>query len=280
MKHITGTTKVFGLIGGDTSYSLSPTLHRAMLEYTGYNGVYVPFPVRNQLTLEAVLEACRGGAIGGLNITVPWKEKAAGLVDNLDRSASRAAAVNTVVHRQNGTWGYNTDGEGMCRSLIEESGAVLEGQRIVILGAGGAARGIIPALLQHRVKNIEVFNRTPERAHEVVDSMEDQRLHVAAALPDLTDAMVINSTSAGLKSDRTTLFSQDDIAPARYFYDLVYVPSRTAHMELAWKANVPCCNGLGMLIWQAVLAFEIITGKKCPVNVARSAVGGNLFDEE
>ncbi|ADU65005.1 shikimate 5-dehydrogenase [Desulfurispirillum indicum S5] len=264
--------QVFGIVGKDTSYSLSPVLHNAMFRHSGYGGTYVALPARDEATLRGLLAACRGGAVRGLNITVPWKESAAALVDFLDPTARSCGAVNTVVCRENGLWGYNTDGNGFCRSLVEESGMILEGARVVILGAGGAARGIVHALLQNAVHSVLVYNRSPEKARRLAHDAADARVSAVSELPSMEGSIVVNTTSAGMKDDRTQLFSAQQLKGAAYFYDIVYAPARTIHMEISWKANVPCCNGKGMLLWQALIAFELFTGFKCPVSAVRRAL--------
>lgn len=265
---ITGTTALLGIIGRDVSYSLSPALHNALLAQQGIAGVYIPFPVPDTASLHHLLQYARRSAIRGFNVTIPYKEEVIPLLDTLDPLASAAGAVNTIVIRDELLHGYNTDGLGFIHSLLASSGVdSLRGACVTLLGAGGAARGIAPALLQQGISSLTIVNRTLSRAEALVETLRPLAhntctLRVATELQPCHNEWVINTSSAGMKQDRTVLFNVEQLRGARYFADIVYTPAHTIHMEIARQAEVAYCNGLGMLAWQALIAFELFTGHK------------------
>ncbi|WP_051321674.1 shikimate dehydrogenase [Chrysiogenes arsenatis] len=275
---ITGTTQLFGIIGRDVSYSLSPAIHNALLADANIAGAYLPFPTPDITALQHLLHYARRSAIRGFNVTIPYKEEVIPLLHELDPLARAAGAVNTIVIRDERLHGYNTDGLGFLQSLLSSSGAdSLQGASVTLLGAGGAARGIAPALIQQGVSSLTIVNRTPARAEALVESLRAIApnactIRVTTELEPCHNEWVINTTSAGMKQERTALFTEKLIRDARYFADIVYTPAHTVNMEIARRAGVPHSNGLGMLVWQALVAFELFTGHKGSPECAFQAV--------
>lgn len=275
---ITGTTQLFGIIGRDVSYSLSPAIHNALLADANIAGAYLPFPTPDITALQHLLHYARRSAIRGFNVTIPYKEEVIPLLHELDPLARAAGAVNTIVIRDERLHGYNTDGLGFLQSLLSSSGAdSLQGASVTLLGAGGAARGIAPALIQQGISSLTIVNRTLARAESLAESLrtitpDTCTIHTLTELASCHNEWVINTTSAGMKEDRTTLFRAEQLRGARYFADIVYAPTHTVNMEIARQAGVPQSNGLGMLIWQALVAFELFTGTKGSPTCAFKAV--------
>lgn len=271
MERISGTTSLMGVLGARTAYSLSPAMHNAMLAQAGVDAVYLGLPFESESDLAGFLNLARRTNCLGFNVTVPWKEAAGRLVDEVDRSAAICGAINTIQVRQGRLLGFNTDGRGLVRSLEEEMGVGLAGADLMVLGAGGAARGIVPALLGANVASVLIWNRSSERATELVSLLGDRRLRAVDA-PEFRDRVLINASSAGMQDDCTALFGRDELCRARFFYDIVYSPEQTVNMHVARSAGVPTSNGLGMLLWQAVEAFELMTGSRGDAQAARRAM--------
>lgn len=266
---ITGAAKVAGVMGWPVAHSLSPRLHGYWLKRLRIDGAYVPFQVRPH-DLEDALEALPCLGIAGVNLTVPHKERALPLMTELDDAARRIGAVNMVtVVADRCLRGTNTDACGFLQNLKAaapqwrpNSGAA------VVLGAGGAARAVIHALACAGVPEIRIVNRTPERAEllmrhfglkpSVLDLNEFSRAFPQAAL-------LVNATSLGMKGAPPLPFNLDGLPQDCIVYDLVYAPVETALLAAARRRGHACVDGLGMLIHQAVPAFEAFFGVRPPV---------------
>lgn len=255
----------YAVVGNPVAHSLSPRIHRAFAAATGQALTYETLPAPPD-GFQAVVERffAEGGA--GLNVTVPFKGLAAAWVDDLDDAARSAGAVNTIVRRSGVFRGYNTDGPGLVRDLTGNCGLDLQGARVLLLGAGGAARGVARPLLQQAPARLVIANRTRSRALDLLGGLSDVPPTVAveaAALDDLRGPfdVMINATSAGLSG------STPDIAPqlvtGTVCYDMVYAlaPGDTAFCRWAAARGAGrVIDGLGMLVEQAALAFELWRG--------------------
>jgi shikimate dehydrogenase len=258
-----GTPDRYGLVGHPVAHSLSPLIHTLFARQTGQSLTYELIDAEPA----AFETAVRGfGAAGGkgLNVTVPHKEAAFALVDEASEAATAAGAVNTITIQGTRLRGDNTDGVGFIRDVIQNHGESLEGRRIVVLGAGGAARGIALPLLGERPAELVIANRTRERATQLVTHFGNpQEMRVAtfeelAALP--TFDVVVNATSAGLKGESPP-FPGSLIGPDTFCYDLVY--SRTDTPFVAWAREhgaARAVQGWGMLVEQAAESFFIWRG--------------------
>jgi shikimate dehydrogenase len=253
-------------------------LNRAFRE-TGVNAVYAAFHVAPD-RLAAFAEGARAMGMGGFNVTIPHKTAIMAFLDEIDPTAEAAGAVNTVVRRDDRLIGFNTDGPGYVRSLKEEAGAEIAGRRIVVLGAGGAARGILHALAREKPARIAIVNRTVSRAEELARSLAADVPRAALGPDDLREAcadadIVINTTSAGMLPNTDELPLGIDAAwmkPGAVASDIVYNPMRTRFLMEAERAGCRTHGGLGMFIYQGAYAFEYWTGRAAPVEAMRETV--------
>jgi len=254
----------YAVVGNPVAHSLSPSIHAAFAAATGqslrYDRLLAPVDAF-VATVEAFFAA--GGA--GLNVTVPFKEQAAQWVTELDPQARAAGAVNTIVRRGSGFRGYNTDGPGLVRDLTANWGVGLRGADVLLIGAGGAARGVARPLLAQRPRRLLVVNRTAARARQLAQSLAPEAADLEVAGGGLAAAagafdLVINATSAGLQQQVPRL---DPATVAGAFcYDMIYsAGGHTAFCRWAAAGGArQVTDGLGMLVEQAALAFELWRG--------------------
>ena len=281
---ITSSTKLVGLLGWPVSHSVSPLMHNAAFEALGLDWRYVPLPVDPQRR-DAVRRAVSGlAALGmaGANVTVPHKQAVMPFVDHLLPAAQAIGAVNTLVVEPDGSLlGDNTDAGGLLGDLAAH-GIGVEGQRVLLLGAGGSARAAAYGLARAGAARIDVLNRTPAGAQVLVDRL--QPLFPACTLAafglpqDLAKlapeaGLVINCTSLGMTPDTATTPWPQDVAlrQGQVVYDLVYNPPQTVLLRQAAEGGARPIGGLGMLVWQGALAFERWTGRPAPVHVMHTA---------
>jgi shikimate dehydrogenase len=249
----------FAVIGHPVAHSLSPRIHAAFAQQTGIDLAYTAIDAAPE-AFDAALAgfAAEGGR--GANITLPHKTRAAQACSLLSEAAQRAGAVNTLTRTATGGHGDNTDGAGLVRDLTERHGLDLRARRTLLIGAGGAARGIAPALLDAGIGDLYIVNRSPERADALADRLSQPgRVH-PRYLNDVGTLgnfdLVVNATSAargaGLPALPTTL-----VAPRGAAVDLSY--GEAAVPFLAWARSArahDCIDGLGMLVEQAAESFQ------------------------
>jgi shikimate dehydrogenase len=273
---IKGSTKVVALIGDPVEKSLSPPIHNEAFRSLKLDYVYVAFRVPRELLPKAV-EAVKTLGIAGLNVTIPHKVAIVSLLDALDRSASLVGAVNTVKNDGGKLVGYNTDGIGALKVLEERVGN-LTGKRVLLLGAGGAARAISFALAEKGV-SLTIANRTIGRAKELAVDLERKlgvRPKVIGIKPwMLSQALketdiLINATAVGMYPRiKETLVTGKMMHPNLIVFDIVYQPLYTRLLREAREIGAKVITGLEMLVNQAALSFEIWTGKQAPVELMR-----------
>jgi shikimate dehydrogenase len=284
---VKGTTKVIGIIGDPVEHSISPPMHNAAFASLGLDYVYVPYRVK-KTDLAGALNAVRALNIRGLNVTIPHKVDVIPLLDEIDPLAREIGAVNVVVNNEGRLKGYNTDAEGFLSSLLER-GIEPEGQNIIILGAGGAARAIA-FILAVRGANLTMINRTRTNAAKcAADITEATGQNIEVLTLDnknLADAMekghiLINATNVGMTpKSNDSLLNSHLIRPHFVVVETIYNPLKTKLLEEAEKAGASTMNGLEMLVWQGVLAFEKWTGVQAPVNVMRKSAATALKANE
>lgn len=269
---ITGATRLAAVIGHPVEHSLSPALHNAAFRAAGLDWRFVAFDVAPGEAKDAIA-AMRTLGIGGYAVTMPHKADVAAAVDEVDDAAAALKSVNTVVLRDDGTtFGASTDGEGFVASLRSE-GVELAGRRVVVLGAGGAARSIVDALGRAGVADVAVVNRTEANAVAVAALAPMARVGSSA---DVASAdVLVNTTSVGLGTgevpiDPAVLHDRLTVA------DIVYHPLRTALLAAAEAAGAATVDGLGMLVHQAVLQQELWTGSVPDPMVMRAAAEHEL----
>jgi shikimate dehydrogenase len=264
-----GATRVAGIIGDPVSHSRSPAIHNAAFQALGLDWVFVAFHVAPGEAARA-LDGVRALDIAGLSVTMPHKSDAAAACDELTENAAALRAVNLVVARGSTLLGDSTDGEGLVRSLLDE-GVDPSGHRVVVLGAGGAARAIVQAL-GRRGASVSVAARKLAAA-EAAASLATGA--AAVSMEDVGDVVagsdvVVNATPLGMAGERPP-FAADALAECRLVVDTVYHPAETPLLVEARARGVPAANGLGMLVHQAALAFEAFTGASAPLDVMRAA---------
>ncbi len=251
----------YGVFGNPIGHSKSPQIHRLFAEQTGQTLSYEPLLAPLDDFAGTAREFFRSGH--GANVTVPFKEEAFRLADQLTDRARRAGAVNTLMKCDDGSLlGDNTDGLGLVRDLRVNAGVLLEGARILLLGAGGAARGVLEPLLAQRPAALVIANRTPARAHGLVAEFADLGPLQASTFEALQGPfdVIINATSASLGGELPPL-GEGLIRPTKTFcYDMMYGAEPTPFCQWAERHGAASRDGLGMLVEQAAAAFELWRG--------------------
>jgi shikimate dehydrogenase len=269
------TIRLLGVIGDPIHHSLSPFMHNLAYAELGMSDrQYLPFHVRAE-NLAAAVRGMQALGIEGFNATIPHKEQLVPLMDELDPMARLIGAVNTVVIQPDGGLiGYNTDGYGFLTDLRGLFTEPLHDLEILVLGAGGAARGVLAALLQAGANRIGLMNRTHDRAvtlaQEFSRHFPDRRVMPipwTRRLP--ASRLVINTTSLGMDASGETVPDLSGLPEAALVYDIVYAPPLTPLLAAAQARGLLVENGLGMLIHQGAKAFEIWTGQPMPVAAVR-----------
>ncbi|QJR81004.1 shikimate dehydrogenase [Alteromonas pelagimontana] len=256
--------KKFAVFGNPVAHSVSPTIHQMFARSCGEDIDYIKIEAPLDGFAKAIADFFEDKDAVGCNVTVPFKQQAYALATQLNQEARAAQAVNTLYkHPEGKLHGYNTDGIGLVADLLAH-GAQLKGQKVLLIGAGGAARGVIHPLLAAGVSTLVITNRTQERAQEIVDSFQQEQLVSLTnqKLDKFTPDIIINSTSASLNQQLPSIqnvkFEQCQIA-----YDMVYGKAPTIFMEHAkQQGSSLALDGLGMLVEQAAAAFTIWTEKK------------------
>ena len=268
------TTRVAGVIGDPVRHSLSPVLHNAAFRALDLDWVYLAFEVAAGEGGAAV-EAVRTLGIEGLSVTMPHKADVARAVDRLSPVAERLGAVNTVVRRGGVLVGESTDGEGFVAALRQDEGFDPAGKRCLVVGAGGAARAVVLALVEAGATEVVVAGRTPEKVAAAAALAADRGR--VGTVEDAGDVdLVVNATPLGMGGDPSLPIAPDRLAPGQVVADLVYSPLVTPLLEAARARGVVAVNGLGMLIHQAALAFRLWTGEDPPLEVMSAAALGAL----
>ncbi|MBI3781455.1 MAG: shikimate dehydrogenase [candidate division NC10 bacterium] len=277
----TAAARVFIVFGDPVEHSLSPVMQNAALQAAGIDGLYIPWRVKPEGLPIAFESLRRMENFGGANVTLPHKEQAASLVDELSSEAASVGAVNTLVPRGGHLLGATTDGRGFLRSLQEEAGFVPRGRQAVILGAGGAARAVAWSLAEAGVSRLFILNRTVERA-ESLALLVSRGCGVSAiglcpsdprVSEKLADSeLLVNATSVGLAASDPPAINPALLHPRILVYDLIYRPRETALLREAKKRGCRVLGGLGMLLYQGALAFELWTGQKASEEAMRRAL--------
>nr|WP_320026868.1 shikimate dehydrogenase [uncultured Acetobacterium sp.] len=267
---ISVNTKIYAVIGDPIAQSLSPQLHNGLFKANGVDALYLPIGVKAE-DLEKLVDGFRLMNFGGFNITKPHKMEVMKYLDGLDPLAEKIGAVNTVVYRDRKMIGYNTDGFGFIKSIENKIGDIAkESLTILILGCGGAVKSVAMALADWGIKKVIIANRTVEKAEELANQINEswpgkaQAISMdAAALENAVDqaAVVANGTSLGMADtiDQTPLpkyLMKKDLL----VYDMIYSPPVTPFMKDASAVGAQTVNGLEMLLYQGLLAFELWTG--------------------
>lgn len=265
MIEINGLTRTCGLIGNPVEHTLSPMIHNYLAQQMDVNMVYVPFLVE-QGRLEDAIKGAYGLHILGCNVTVPYKNDVIPYLAQIDELAAKMGSVNTLVRVDGGYKGYNTDMTGLYRAMSSD-GVSIQGEQVIVLGAGGVGRAVAFMCAAKGAAHVWLLNRTVEKADEVAKEVnlaegrscvEALAMSVYDKLPD-EKYLVIQSTSVGLYPHVEDAVITD---PAFYHkvkagYDLIYRPWETRFMQLVKEQGAPAYNGLKMLLYQGIEAFEL-----------------------
>ena len=275
---VNGKTRLCGLIGHPVEHTMSPVLQNYLAERTGHNLIYVPFHVQEGDLEDAVRGAHALNAIG-LNVTVPYKTEVCSLLEEIDPLAERIGAVNTLVRTERGFKGYNTDMPGLYRALRYD-GVRIEGEHVMVLGAGGVARAVCLLLQQKEAADLVLLNRSTDKAQKIAEEVNRIAgrefakvlpLDGYRELPEDARYLCIQATSVGMHPNTQEAVIED---PQFYrhlsaAYDLIFNPLETRFMQLAAAQGIPAFNGYRMLLFQGVIAFELWTGCRIPDDLAQ-----------
>lgn len=279
-KRINGHTKLYALIGSPVGHSGSPAMQNYSFEKLGLDCAYLAFDIPLEKTKDA-LDAFRTLHVGGFNVTMPCKTEVARLVEHLSPTAELIGACNTVVVEEDGTMtGHNTDGVGFVRNL-KEHGVEVKGQKIVLLGTGGAATAIAVQAALDGAAEIAIFNQKDEFYANGEKTVEKLRKAVpgisSVSINDLGDTellreavknadILVNATRAGMSPLEDVIpVPEDVLRPELAVADVVYNPRETLLVRKAKEAGCRAAvGGIGMLLWQGAAAFELFTGQEMP----------------
>lgn len=262
----------FGLIGYPIKHSLSPWIHEQFMEKTQIKGSYDIFEIDLDKNFKKEINLLRKKEINGFNVTVPYKEKIIKELDELDEQAKKIGAVNTVLNLNGKLIGYNTDGLGYVKSLEEAYPTIKETKpNILLIGAGGAARGIYNALKSSDYLKIDIANRTLKKAEEI----KQTNLLGVTNILTLDEAeqvlgqydIVVQTTSVGMKPHvDTQIINLEKLKPTTIISDIVYQPIMTQFLKEGKRRGANIHKGHTMLLYQAELAFNIWTNKQVEVD--------------
>jgi shikimate dehydrogenase len=271
-----------GVITDPNKQSTSPAFQQAAIDALGLDLVYERWPTEPS-GLATRITGLRAPTVLGANVTIPHKEAAMPLMDELDPLVQRVGALNTILNRDGRLIGYNTDVAGFLRALREDGSFDPRGVHVAIAGAGGAARAVVVALCEGGAAHVAVLNRTPARAQRLVD---DLRAHAGRTALEALDAspeswatvaaraeLLVNCTSLGSAGaeEGSSAVPIDVIRPEMLVFDLVYRPTETRLLRDARSRGARALGGLPMLIYQGAASFKIWTGRDAPVGVMMSA---------
>ncbi len=276
-----------GLIGDPVAHSFSPRLQQAALDALHISARYELWPTSADNLLSRVRSLCSTEYLGA-NVTIPHKEAVLPLLDKIDPLAANIGAVNTIVHCDDYLYGYNTDAPGLLHALVEHgigslktsNEADLKGYSIVLLGAGGAARGAAFGLAGAGIARLVILNRHLERAQILAQELQQYYTCPIFSLSDPSfllpnsRSVIINATSVGLHEESSPL-PVEDLArfdTDTFVYDMIYNPAQTRLLTQASLLGMRTANGLSMLLHQGALAFTLWTGQPAPIDAMRDAL--------
>ncbi len=278
--NITGRTKIVGVIGDPVEHSCSPPMHNAAFREMGMDYVYVPFHVK-AADLAAAVEGFKALNVAGINVTVPHKNGALRLMDGLSQEAELIGAVNTMVFRDGTVEGHNTDARGFIASLREEGIESLQGMKVVVLGAGGGAQAVVVGLALEGVDRITIANRTPERAIRIAENISGNtgtRIKGISLTDELLPEhisqshLLVSTITAGMDPSIPLVIEPDWLHEDLIVCDIVYVPPETNLLKAAALRGLRTVGGMGMLVHQGAISFQLWTGKQPSVSTMRTAL--------
>ena len=271
---IDGYTRLAAVVANPIKHSISPFIHNSAFEATNTNGVYLAWEVEATDLAETVANI-RRYQMYGINLSMPYKEQVIPYLDQLSAEACLIGAVNTVVNREGTLIGYNTDGKGFFKSLPSFK---ISGKRMVLLGAGGAAKAILAQAILDGVSQISVFVRSSsmEKTRPYLEKIQNATgfrvdLFALEDVQDLQDSitqadLLVNATSVGMDGSSQPIPTSIVLPEKLMVADVIYQPFETPFLKWARNQGNQSINGLGMLLYQAAEAFELWTGKEMPTD--------------
>jgi len=286
-------TQFIGIIGYPLKHSISPYFQQVALDYYKLDIRYEDWEVQ-AADLASAINRLRQPQNLGANVTIPYKETILHLMDEVDAFTSLIGAVNTIVNRQGKLLGFNTDAYGFLKALHDDAKFKPENKRVVILGAGGAARAVAFALLEEKLSSLIIANRTLAKAEGLASSLAKHAANnkintEIAAVPWPSSKvikalescqLIVNCTSLGMWStsyEEKSPLASNLIPEGALVYDLVYNPSETPLLRMARKAGASTIGGLPMLVYQGAASFKMWTGREAPLDIMISAARQSLI---
>lgn len=275
---VRGSTRKVGVIGWPIEHTLSPVIHNAAFVALGMDWVYVPLPVATA-RLPAALDGLGALGFAGANVTMPHKTRTAELVPDLSHDARLLRAVNTIVVGTDGLAGHNTDALGFERFLREDTGFDPSGRAALLFGAGGGARACALALSRGGLAKLSVAVREPSRGEDLRATLEGSgtalRVVSIDGVSEVHADLIVNATPLGVHGERLPLPS---LVPGVVGVDLLYRPSATPFQAEIREGGGSVFGGLGLLLHQAAISFELWTGQTPPLSVMSAAAVGELAE--
>lgn len=275
---VRGSTRSVGVIGWPIEHSLSPVIHNSAFAALGMDWVYVPLPVVPP-QLPAALEGLWALGFAGANVTMPHKTRAAEVIEDLSKDARLLRSVNTIVVGPEGLSGHNSDALGFERFLREDAGFDPVGRTALVFGAGGGARACVLALSRGGLASLAVAVREPSRAEDLRATLEGFGTRVRIVSFDevlaLKADLVVNATPLGVHGESLPLPTP---TPGMVGVDLLYRPNTTPFQTALREAGGTVFGGLGLLLQQAAISFELWTGRAAPLSVMSAAALGELAE--
>ena len=271
---IDGYTRLAAVVANPIKHSISPFIHNRAFEATNTNGVYLAWEIEGTDLAETVANI-RRYQMFGINLSMPYKEQVIPYLDQLSEEARLIGAVNTVVNREGTLIGYNTDGKGFFKSLPSFK---ISGKRMVLLGAGGAAKAILAQAILDRVSQVSVFVRSASMGKtrsylEKIQNATGFRVDLFALedVQDLQDSitkadLLVNATSVGMDEVSLPIPRNIVLSEKILVADVIYQPFETPFLKWARNQGNQSINGLGMLLYQAAEAFQLWTDKEMPTD--------------
>jgi shikimate dehydrogenase len=272
-------SKSFAVIGDPIDHSLSPNIHSAAFREMDLDSSYIAYRIPKG-ELEEGIEGLKKIKIDGFNITIPHKVEMMKYLDKIDESCSLIGAVNTVTNTDGILKGYNTDMDGFLEPFKKKK-LNIANTKVLLLGAGGAARAIVAGFAKEKAKSITITNRTLGNAENLAEFAKKIGLNAnAVKIEDVKDTaknfdIIVNATSVGLR-DEPSVISLEGISEKTIVYDIVYMPINTDFIKKAKEKNAIIIYGYEMLLGQAVRAFEIWHGVEAPYNAMKKALLGGF----
>lgn len=259
--------QIFGVIGYPIAHSMSPDMHNDSFKHLGIQATYLPFAVRPE-DLQDAIKGMKAIGIQGFNVTIPHKTDIMPFLDKIDSLAAEIGAINTVKLEGGEYVGYNTDGLGFVKGIKEQLQSSLADQKVLIVGAGGAARGIYYSLLQEGARHVDIANRTISKGEQLIAGKTSETKSVVFSIAEAEKilseyTLIINTTSIGMHPNiNESPLSLKNMKPLALVSDIIYNPLQTKLLKEAANKGALIQNGIPMFVHQGALAFQLWTGKQ------------------